>query len=287
MSTSTNKKKNTVRTLQKKKQDLEKISMLTAYDYPFASILDEAGIDIILIGDSLGMVALGYETTIPVTLDEMLHHCRAVSRGVQNAFLVGDMPFMSYQTSEDEAVKNAGRLLKEGDVDAVKLEGGELRIRTIERIVGAGIPVMGHLGLTPQSVNQFGGFIAQGKSAKDALQLINDAKRLEEAGCFSVVLESIPARLADLISKELTVPTIGIGAGSGCDGQVLVTQDMLGFFDKFRPKFVKQYLHLHELILTSVRDYISDIENSSFPQKQHEFTISDSEWEDLQKYLDE
>jgi 3-methyl-2-oxobutanoate hydroxymethyltransferase len=232
-------KKVTTRTLMAMKARGEVISMLTAYDYPTALAVDRAGIDLILVGDSLGMVVLGYENTLPVTMEDMLHHCKAVVRGARAAMLIGDMPFMSYQVSVEDAVRNAGRFLQEGGMDAVKLEGGRERAEAIRRIVGAGIPVMGHLGLTPQSVHQLGGFRPQGRKAEDALRLIEDATILQEAGCFSLVFESIPERLAGLVTEQLEIPTIGIGAGAGCNGQVLVTHDLIGLFDRFTPKFVK------------------------------------------------
>ncbi|MCJ7622580.1 MAG: 3-methyl-2-oxobutanoate hydroxymethyltransferase [Anaerolineaceae bacterium] len=252
--------------------------MLTAYDFPFAEIIDESGIDAILVGDSLGMVALGQENTLYVTMDEMLHHCRAVARGVENALLVGDMPFLSYQVSKSEAVRNAGLFLKEGRMDAVKLEGGRERMETIQAIVGAGIPVMGHLGLTPQSINRLGGFVAQGKTAADAKSILEDAILLETAGCFSIVLESIPSRLAAYISEQISIPTIGIGAGNGCDGQVLVTQDMLGLFEKIKPRFVKTYANLRPMILEALLEYKQDVEKEIFPTMDHSFTIKDDEW---------
>ena len=238
-------KKITTHTFQQKKKERKPISMLTAYDYPTALAMDQAGIDSILVGDSLGMVVLGYENTLPVTMEDMLHHCKAVSRGAKSALLIGDMPFMSYQLSPQEALRNAGRFLQEAGMDAVKLEGGKERLDAIRLIVSAGIPVMGHLGLTPQSVHQLGGFRAQGKLASAAKQILDDAHLLQEAGCFSLVLESIPAKLATYISQELNILTIGIGAGAGCDGQVLVTHDMLGLFDRFTPRFVKKYADLH------------------------------------------
>jgi len=241
ISTSTSqRKKVTTLTFRQKKERGEPITMLTAYDYPTALAMDKAGIDSILVGDSLAMVVLGYENTLPVTMEEMLHHARAVARGAKRALLIGDMPFMSYQVSVEEAVRNAGRFLQQGGMDAVKLEGGRERADTIRAIGGAGIPVMGHLGLTPQSIHQLGGYRAQGKTALAAKHLFEDAQILEEAGCFSIVLESVPARLADSISKEISIPTIGIGAGAGCDGQVLVTHDLLGLFDRFTPKFVRK-----------------------------------------------
>ena len=242
-------KKVTTLTFRQKKERGEPITVLTAYDYPTALAMDKAGIDSILVGDSLGMVVLGYENTLPVTMEEMLHHCRAVARGSKTALLIGDMPFMSYQVSVEEAVRNAGRFLQGGGMDAVKLEGGRER---------AGIPVMGHLGLTPQSVHQLGGFRAQGKTAIAAKRLVEDAILLEEAGCFSIVLESVPARLAELISKKISIPTIGIGAGAGCDGQVLVTHDLLGLFDRFTPKFVKKYASFHSEMQRAFADYIEE-----------------------------
>jgi 3-methyl-2-oxobutanoate hydroxymethyltransferase len=259
--------------------------MLTAYDYPTAMAMDRAGVDSILVGDSLAMVVLGYENTLPVTMEEMLHHARAVARGSKSALLVGDMPFMSYQVSVEEAVRNAGRFLAQGGMDAVKLEGGRERTDTIRAITGAGIPVMGHIGLTPQSVHQLGGFRAQGKSALAAKRLVEDALILEEAGCFSIVLEAVPARLAELISKKLSIPTIGIGAGNGCDGQVLVTHDLLGLFDRFTPKFVKQYADFHREMQKAFADYIEDVETKRFPGPEHTVEMADAEWEELMKEI--
>jgi len=233
----------------------------------------------ILVGDSLGMVVLGYESTLPVTMEDMLHHCKAVRRGAQYALLIGDMPFMSYQVSISKAVRNAGRFLQEAGMDAVKLEGGRDRLNTIRAIVSAGIPVMGHLGLTPQSVNQLGGFKPQGRDAASAKRLLDDAVLLQEAGCFSLVLESIPARLAALISQSLRIPTIGIGAGAGCDGQVLVTHDLLGLFERFTPKFVKQYARLHEAMQEAFTAYIRDVKMSAFPAQEHTIEMSDQEWQ--------
>jgi len=259
--------------------------MLTAYDYPTAMSMDKAGVDSILVGDSLAMVVLGYENTLPVTMDEMLHHCRAVARGAKSALLVGDMPFMSYQVSVEEALRNAGRFLQEGGMDAVKLEGGRERADAIRAITAAGIPVMGHIGLTPQSVNQLGGFRAQGKTAIAAKRLIEDALILEDAGCFSIVLEAVPARLAELISKKLSIPTIGIGAGNGSDGQVLVTHDLLGLFDRFTPKFVKQYANFHSEMQKAFADYIEDVETKRFPAPEHTVEMKDEEWEALLKEI--
>ena len=226
-------KKITTHTLQVKKNESQTITMLTAYDYGTALAIDRAGIDTILVGDSLGMVVLGYATTLPVTMEDMIHHCKAVARGASYAMLIGDMPFMSYQASVEDAVRNAGRFLQEAGMDAVKLEGGRERLDAIQAILSAGIPVMGHLGLTPQSVHKLGGFRAQGKDAQAARNLLEDALALQQAGCFSIVLETIPARLAKLVSERLEIPTIGIGAGVGCDGQVLVTHDLCGMFDRF------------------------------------------------------
>jgi 3-methyl-2-oxobutanoate hydroxymethyltransferase len=276
-------KKVTTRIFQQKKQRQDIITMLTAYDYPTALILDQVGIDAILVGDSLGMVVLGYQNTLPVTMDEMLHHCKAVARGAQYALLIGDMPFLSYQISPAEAVRNAGRFLQEAGMDAVKLEGGRERIDAIRAIVSAGIPVMGHLGLTPQSVHLMGGFRAQGKVAGAARLLVEDALSLESAGCFSVVLESMPARLASLISSRLSIPTIGIGAGSGCDGQVLVAHDLLGLFDRFTPSFAKQYVHLHAVMETAFTSFIQDVKSRQFPGPEHSVDMPDEEWEALNR----
>ncbi|MBI4762653.1 MAG: 3-methyl-2-oxobutanoate hydroxymethyltransferase [Chloroflexota bacterium] len=278
-------KKVTTLTFRQKKERGEVITMLTAYDYPTALAMDKAGVDSILVGDSLGMVVLGYENTLPVTMEEMLHHCRAVARGAKTALLVGDMPFMSYQVSVEEAVRNAGRFLQQGGMDAVKLEGGRERADAIRAITGAGIPVMGHIGLTPQSVHQLGGFRAQGKTTAAAKRLVEDALLLEEAGCFSIVLESVPARLAALISKRLSIPTIGIGAGAGCDGQVLVTHDLLGLFERFTPKFVKKYANLHAEMQRAFADYIEDVETRRFPAPEHTVEMDDREWEGLLKEL--
>ena len=274
-------KKVTTQALRAKKERGEPITMLTAYDYPTALAMDRAGVDAILVGDSLGMVVLGYETTLPVTMEDMLHHCKAVARGAKSAHLIGDMPFMSYQVSTAEALRNAGRMLQEGGMDAVKLEGGHQAASTIEAIVAAGIPVMGHLGLTPQSVHQFGGFRAQGKTAAAARKLVEDAQLLEEAGCFSLVLESIPSRLAELVTERLSIPTVGIGAGAGCDGQVLVTHDLLGLFDRFTPKFAKRYAELHAEMARAFAEYKSEVESHRFPGAEHSIDMPDEEWETL------
>ncbi len=274
-------KKVTTLTFFKKKSKGEPITMLTAYDYGTALAMDRAGIDSILVGDSLGMVVLGYETTLPVTMEDMLHHCRAVARGAQYALLIGDMPFMSYQASVSEAVRNAGRFLQEAGMDAVKLEGGQERAAAVRAIVEAGIPVVGHLGLTPQSVHQLGGFRAQARSTEAAIRLIEDSRALEEAGCFALVLESIPARLGGLVSDELKIPTIGIGAGLDCDGQVLVTHDMLGLFDRFTPKFVKKYAELHSTMTDAFSQFREEVESRSFPEASHSVEMSDESWEAL------
>lgn len=274
-------RKVTIRLIQAMKTRHEPISMLTAYDYPTALLMDQAGMDIILVGDSLGMVMLGYESTLPVTMDEMVHHCKAVARGTKYAFLVGDMPFLSYQVSTSEAVRNAGRFLQEGGMNAIKLEGGWERAETIRAIVGTGIPVMGHLGLTPQSVHQLGGFRAQGRDAEAAFRLLDDAQILQEAGCFSLVLESIPGRLAELVSQRLDIPTIGIGAGVGCDGQVLVTHDLLGLFERFTPKFVKRYANLSGEMRKAFREYKADVQAKAFPSAEHTVEMSEDEWKCL------
>lgn len=276
-------KKVTSAVFRAKKVRGEPITMLTAYDYLTAHAVEQAGIDSILVGDSLGMVVLGYENTLPVTMEDMLHHCKAVARGASTPLLIGDMPFMSYQVSPSQALQNAGRFLQEAGMDAVKLEGGRSRVDAVRAIVESGIPVLGHLGLTPQSVNQLGGFKAQGKAASDAEDILADALALEDAGCFGIVLESIPSRLAQYISGKLTIPTIGIGAGPGCDGQVLVTHDLLGMFAKFTPKFVKQYKTLHLEIHQALQEYKTDVEGGSFPGDEHAFSMSDQEW---QQFLD-
>jgi 3-methyl-2-oxobutanoate hydroxymethyltransferase len=274
-------KKVTTLTFRQKKERGEPITMLTAYDYPTAMAMDKAGVDSILVGDSLAMVVLGYENTLPVTMEEMLHHARAVSRGAKSALLVGDMPFMSYQVSVDEALRNAGRFIQQAGMDAVKLEGGRDRADAVRKITGAGIPVMGHLGLTPQSIHQLGGFRAQGKTASAAKILLEDAQILEEAGAFSLVLESVPARLAEYISKQISIPTIGIGAGAGCDGQVLVTHDLLGLFDRFTPKFVKKYADFHAEMNKAFTQYIDDVETKRFPAVEHTVEMTDEEWDEF------
>jgi 3-methyl-2-oxobutanoate hydroxymethyltransferase len=278
-------KKITTLTFRQQKEHRQPISMLTAYDYPTALAMDAAGVDAILVGDSLGMVVLGYETTLPVTMEDMLHHCKAVSRGARFALLVGDMPFLSYQVSVQDAVRNAGRFLQESGMEAVKLEGGSERLETIRAILGAGIPVMGHLGLTPQSVRRFGGFRPQGRTAADAKRMLADALLLEDAGCFSLVLESIPARLAGLISQRLHIPTIGIGAGAGCDGQVLVAHDMLGLTAGYTPRFVKKYADLQSEMRRLFSDYAADVSARRFPADEHGVEMPDAEWMQLMEEI--
>lgn len=280
--TSDRKKVTTLALLAMKRRGMP-IVMLTAYDYPTALAMDKSGIDVILVGDSLGMVVLGYENTLPVTMEDMLHHCKAVSRGAKLAMLVGDMPFLSYQISVTEAVRNAGRFLQEGGMDAVKLEGGRERLEAVKAIIQAGIPVMGHLGLTPQSLHQLGGFRPQGRTAGDAKRLLEDALLLQEVGCFSLVLESVPYRLGAYVSKKLTIPTIGIGAGIGCDGQVLVTHDLLGLFDRFTPKFVKRYAELHTEMQHAFTQFIDDVQNQTFPGAEHSVEMKDEEWDEFLK----
>lgn len=267
--------KNTTTSLAAQKQSGDKITMLTAYDYSTAKLIDESGINCILVGDSLGMVMLGYDSTLPVTMDDMLHHTKAVARGAKNSMVIADMPFMSYQTSVYDAVKNAGRLIQEGGAAAVKLEGGAAVCDRIEAIVKASIPVVAHLGLTPQSINAFGGFKVQGKDEQRAKELIEDAKKIEAAGAFMVVLECVPAKLAEIISQEISIPTIGIGAGAGCDGQVLVYQDMLGLFSDFTPKFVKKFANIGDAMKVAFKDYIDEVKNGTFPAEEHSFKISD------------
>jgi 3-methyl-2-oxobutanoate hydroxymethyltransferase len=271
----------TTATIREKKLKKEKISMLTAYDYSMAAMVDEAGIDMILVGDSLGMVYLGYENTLAVTMDDMIHHTKAVVRGSSHAMVVGDMPFLSYHVSAKEAVRNAGRFVQEAGAQAIKLEGGEERLPVVRAILDAQIPVMGHIGLTPQSVNQFGGFKVQGKDLETAQKLIRDAKLLEEAGVFSIVLEGVPTKLAERITAEVNVPTIGIGAGHHCDGQVLVINDMLGMFKGHIPKFVKKFANLEPLIIDALKGYKKEVEEGTFPGEEHGFTIKDDVLEKL------
>jgi 3-methyl-2-oxobutanoate hydroxymethyltransferase len=251
--------------------------MMTAYDYPSARLVEQAGTPIILVGDSLGSVVLGYDSTVPVTIDDVVYHTRAVVRGTQRAIVVGDMPFMSYQASADDAMKNAGRLLQEGGANAVKLEGGSHIVPLVHRMVECGIPVMGHLGLTPQSINQFGGHKVQGKTPAAAAKLLNDARALEEAGAFAVVLETIPAPLAKMVTERIGIPTIGIGAGPHCDGQVQVFHDLLGIYDDCRPlKHARQYARLGETIRNAVGAYIADVESGAFPTAEHSFEMDEA-----------
>lgn len=273
--------KNTIITFKQSKQQGRKISMLTAYDYSTAKLMDEAGINAILVGDSLGNVVLGYEDTLSVTMEDMIHHGAAVARGAKNAMVVVDMPFMSYQTSVYDAVVNAGRLMKEGRASAVKLEGGKEVCPQVKAITEAGIPVMGHLGLTPQSINALGGHRVQGKTQQAAQKLLDDARALQEAGAFAVVLECVPEKLAEKVTKELEIPTIGIGAGAGCDGQVLVYQDMLGMFSDFTPKFVKKFANVGQVMKEAFKSYIDEMQQGSFPSQEHCYSIDDDILEKL------
>ena len=273
--------KNTAATFAAAKAKGEKLSMLTAYDYSTAKLEDESGINGILVGDSLGNVVLGYEDTVSVTMEDMIHHGAAVARGAKNALVVVDMPFMSYEVTVEEAVRNAGRLMKEGRAGAVKLEGGVRVAEQIRAIVKAGIPVMGHIGLTPQSINVFGGFKVQGKSEEAARALLADAKAVEEAGAFAVVIEAVPAALAQMITDTVSIPTIGIGAGAGCDGQILVYQDMLGMFSDFTPKFVKRYANVGEVMRDAFANYAAEVASGAFPTEEHTYKIKDDVLEKL------
>lgn len=273
--------KNTAATFAAAKAKGEKLSMLTAYDYSTAKLEDESGINGILVGDSLGNVVLGYEDTVSVTMEDMIHHGAAVARGAKNALVVVDMPFMSYEVTVEEAVRNAGRLMKEGRAGAVKLEGGVRIAEQIRAIVKAGIPVMGHIGLTPQSINVFGGFKVQGKSEEAARALLADAKAVEEAGAFAVVIEAVPAALAQMITDAVSIPTIGIGAGAGCDGQILVYQDMLGMFSDFTPKFVKRYANVGEVMREAFANYAAEVASGAFPTEEHTYKIKDDVLEKL------
>lgn len=274
-------KRVTTADFRRMKQEGKPIAMLTAYDYPMATLVDASGIDAILVGDSLGNVVLGYDSTVPVTMEDMIHHLRAVSRGVKRAMVVGDMPFLSYHISREESVRNAGRLMQEGLAQAVKLEGGSEVADTVRAITTAGIPVMGHLGLTPQSVHQMGGFKVQGKTGDAARRLLEDAKQLADAGVFAIVLECIPQQLAKVITESVSVPTIGIGAGTYCDGQILVTNDLLGMFSEFTPKFVKQYANLKEQILQACRGYQEEVRNKAFPGPEHVFNMAEEEFKKI------
>ncbi len=273
--------KNTVSTFKKAKENKEKLTMLTAYDYSTARLFDEAGINSILVGDSLGNVILGYEDTLSVTMEDMIHHSAAVARGAKNALVVCDMPFMSYQASVYDAVTNAGRLMKEGRANAVKLEGGEEVCPQIKAITECGIPVVAHLGLTPQSINAFGGYKVQGRDLEAAKKLIDDAVAVEKSGAFALVLECVPTEIATKITEKLTIPTIGIGAGNGCDGQVLVYQDMLGMFSDYTPKFVKQYANVGTIIKDAVTDYINEVNSGAFPDETRSYKASDDVLEKL------
>ena len=275
----------TIRDLRRMKQAGKKIPMLTAYDYTSARLVERAGIPLILVGDSLGQVMLGYDSTVPVTMDEMVHHIKTVVRGTDRAHVVGDLPFLSYHAEISEAVRNAGRLLKEGGAQSVKLEGGQTQAATVSRIVESGIPVMGHIGLTPQSVNQLGGYRVQGKSVKAAVGLMEDARALEEAGAYAIVLECVPAPLAEMITSRVRVPTIGIGAGAGCDGQVQVLHDLLGLCQDFRPKHARRYAELGEAIINATSDYMQDIQDGRFPADAESFSLSSRVHEALSEYF--
>jgi 3-methyl-2-oxobutanoate hydroxymethyltransferase len=268
-------KKVTILNLKSKKEKGEPITMLTAYDYPTGLLVDQAGIDIILVGDSLAMVVLGHADTVAVTMDEMLHHCKAVARGAKYPLLVGDMPFMSYQVDVKEAIRNAGRFLKEGGMDVIKLEGGRDMAPTVKAIGDAGIPVMGHIGLTPQTISKLGGYRVKGKDVATAKALIDDALALEDAGAFSLILEAIPGPVAKLITERVSIPTIGIGAGPDCDGQVLVIHDLIGLFDRFVPKFVKQYAQIFPVIVEALESYRDEVIAGTFPGPEHGYSMSD------------
>ena len=274
----------TIRDLSRMKRNGEKIPMITAYDYTSAQLVEQAGVPLILVGDSLGQVVLGYDSTVPVTMDEMVHHIKTVVRGTQRAHVVGDLPFLSYHADVPEAIRNAGRLLKEGGAQSVKLEGGRTQAQTVTRIVESGIPVMGHIGLTPQAVNQLGGYRVQGRSLKDAVRLMEDARALEEAGAYAIVLECVPAQLAQMIAERVGVPTIGIGAGAGCDGQVQVFHDMMGLYQDFTPKHARQYAQLGQTVVEAIRSYVQDVENEQFPDDSESFKLSESVLEALSKY---
>ncbi len=271
-------KKVTIPALHAKKQRGEPIAMITAYDYPGAQAVDEAGVDLILVGDSLGMVVLGYDSTVPVTMDEMIIHTAAVKRGAKYAHIVGDMPFLSYQADAAEAIRNAGRFLKEGGADSVKLEGGAEMAPVVRAIVDAGIAVMGHIGLTPQSASKLGGYRVQGKTRSAAHKLLADALALQAAGAYAIVLETTPDRVSEFVSKQLAIPTIGIGAGAGCDGQVLVFHDLLGYFDRFSPRHNKRYANIRPVIIDAVKQYVSEVNQRAFPTADNSFAIDDEEF---------
>lgn len=267
--------------LIKMKQEKQPITMLTAYDYPTAMLVDEAGIDMILVGDSMGNVVLGYDNTIPVTIDDIVHHTRAVTRGVKRTFVVADMPFLSCHISLEDTMRNAGRLMQQGGAKAVKIEGGQEIADTVKALTNAGIPVMGHLGLTPQSVHQMGGYKVQGKTASAGSKMLADAKALQQAGAFAIVLECVPTPLAKMITEGLDIPTIGIGAGNVCDGQVLVIHDLLGVTDGFKPKFVKRYANLHDIIIEALQTYRDEVQQRSFPDEAHSFAMAEEELKKL------
>ncbi len=273
----------TINQIRDMKPKGEKFAMLTAYDYSTAKIVDEAGIPLILVGDSLGMVILGYESTIPVTMEEMLHHTKAVVRGTKRAMVIGDMPFMTYHISTSDALRNAARFIQEGGAQALKLEGGVTVAEKVKRIVECGIPVMGHIGLTPQSINQLGGFKVQGKTPQAAARLLEDARALEEAGAFAVVLETVPTPLATLITRKISIPTIGIGAGAGCDGQIQIINDLLGSFTDFIPRHAKQYARLADIIKSAITEYYNEVKAGSFPTDQQSFTMDESILAELTK----
>ncbi len=277
----TERKKTTIPGIRARKGTGTPVTMLTAYDYPWALLVDRAGIDMILVGDSLGMVVLGYEDTVSVTMDEMIHHIKAVSRAVRHALVVGDMPFGSYNVSAEKAVENATRIMKEGRADCVKLEGGVCMAPVVESIVRSGIPVQGHIGLTPQTASALGGFKVQGKSAEAAQALVEDARALEKAGCFSLVLEAVPAPIAKMVTEAVAIPTIGIGAGIHCDGQVLVTHDLVGLFDRFVPKFVKQYAKISDKVTEAFIQFKADVEAGRFPEEGHSFAMKMDELEKM------
>ena len=278
-------KKITIQNVKQAKKESRKLTMVTAYDYPFGLMADEAGVDIVLVGDSLGMVVMGLDGTVEVTMEHMIHHIKAVVRGCKNALIVGDMPFMSYNTSIREAIVNAGRLMKEGGCDVVKLEGGVDFAPTVKAIVKAGIPVQGHIGLTPQTASALGGFKMQGKDAQAARRIVDDAKALEDAGAFSMILEAVPAPLGEIVAEAVNIPVIGIGAGNKVDGQVLVTHDMIGLFDKFVPKFVKQYTKIRPIIIDAMKAYKKEVLEEVFPAEEHSFKMPEKTLEELKESL--
>ncbi len=277
----------TIRDLARMKRRGEKIPMITAYDYTSAQLVERAGIPLILVGDSLGQVVLGYDSTVPVSMDDMVHHIKTVVRGTRRAHVVGDLPFLSYHADVSDAIRNAGRLLKEAGAQSVKLEGGRSQAETVSRIVQSGIPVMGHIGLTPQAVNQLGGYRVQGKSVKDAVRLMDDAHSLEQAGAYAIVIECVPEPLARMITERVSVPTIGIGAGAGCDGQVQVFHDMMGLYEDFTPKHARRYAQLGQAMVEATQSYISDVQDGSFPDDSESFPLSDKVLESLSEYSEE